>query len=418
MSETASPTPVPATQVPASQPSFQPSTPSAQFQSASDGDVSVASVMESFGVNVIGPDHSAPAKQMDSAGRVSDQAAAPPQAAPAKEPTVPAKPGAQTTVAQAKEDTGLKAIPDFEAIFRGDPVATTPDNGEELPDASVVTPVEAARARSRDLSGFPEDKHPILRKMSNQTWEYVAPLLKQAQEAEALKTKLAEAEAAQKSWMYGHEESYKLAPEFAQYSAANDRLKVESNFWQQQLINLRSGKPVHTLAQNADGQLVYGQQLDSQDPATEVLITQNMHKAAAYQAQLSSEMQQWQASHKSEVTSTRQRLAELERTLLGSGTSAAAKPYVDQVLAAIPAQFRSQPEYRIMAGLYGTLQLAVARIKELSKQAQGTQVVNQARAQVPATQTTVGRNGTTLAEVNGDTNVADILKLLPGGIGA
>lgn len=308
---------------------------------------------------------------------------------------VAVKPPGPAPIEFSSEEEASEEIP----IIQETPAPST----QETPD--VVTPSDERRGKTRDLTGFSDAEKRVLLRMSNDTWAFVEPKLKEAQRVKAIQQELQEAKAAGNAWMHGHEDSYKLQPEFTQYNQVSEEINAAEEFWREQYRSMKAGKPVYDLDRNEKGKLVYGAQLPA-GADTELLVQTKVTTTAGLRTQLAAEFSQWRDQYKSELTSTRTQIQDLG-TKMFTTVPEPVKAEAAKAMEWIPTSLRQQPEYKMIANLYGYVQVMSATIAALRKQAKGQQVVEGARAQGPIA--TISRNSNGV--VNGDMSAADALSL-------
>lgn len=104
----------------------------------------------------------------------------------------------------------------------------------------------------RDYSGFSQDEIKVLKKLDNSRFAAIAPRLKVYKEAAAKSVQLAtELESAKKMLKEGgipeqwhqHPEAYQLSKEFQDINTLYSYQEQAENHYQQQLINIKQGKP-------------------------------------------------------------------------------------------------------------------------------------------------------------------------------
>jgi hypothetical protein len=116
-------------------------------------------------------------------------------------------------------------------------------NNDQVVDG--VKPLKKSEAR--DYSGLEEAEAELLKKMSNEAFDYVKPRLV---EAKTLKTQLKEKEdalaksaAKQVVSVLDHEQGFILDPEYQQLNASVSTIRREKAYLEQQLINIKQDKP-------------------------------------------------------------------------------------------------------------------------------------------------------------------------------
>lgn len=102
---------------------------------------------------------------------------------------------------------------------------------------------------TRDYTGFSEDQVKVLKNMSKESFEYVAPILKQQKELEKLKT----------ATYLQHPNAYVLSPEFQQNQQLAYKAQREAAVWEEQLLKMRKGEEwTPPVGIDKDGNFIYG----------------------------------------------------------------------------------------------------------------------------------------------------------------
>lgn len=301
------------------------------------------------------------------------------------------EPSNKTVTVEAPGQLDMGALEAVESATQ--PEITTP--------ATTVT--EEARGKSRDLSGFTAQEQQLLRRMSNETFAWLEPKLKALKETQGLQEKTPPA------WMFGHEESYKLLPEYQRHTENMESLNVEEQWWKQQFINLRSGRDAQDLNIDGKGQLIAGGPIGKGADA-ELYVQQKMQEAVALRSEEASKFANWRASHQQHIGGVRQQMEKVYTTLFGKEVPAPVKAGADKMLGWLPPHLANQTEYKLIAGLYGYVQAAQAQIAALKTQLQGRGVVAAAQAQAGPSQLSGATSGDGVIGEN--TSVADVMKLI------
>jgi hypothetical protein len=336
--------------------------------------------------------------------------------------------GAVTTGSEVHRETGgsannIPASQPFQESQPGKvpdefkPRALDIDNLLSIQQPQTQTQQEASsipaspEQRSRDLSRFPPEYHKQMRQMSNDAFALVSKWFDDAQTAPKLKTELEALQAQRDSWKYGHEESYKLAPEYQQFQQVAERLNVEEGFWKEQLVNYKAGKPAYLLVQGPDGQLHYSAQpLPANSPEVEIQLQENWAKVKGFQTQIGSQQAQWLNNFKSEVSGVHGKVVELQKSLFPNGYSEALKPEAEKVLNWLPQPYRTQPIFQIAAGLYAAVIQANQVIAQLKQQGTARSTIQAASGQVAPQGASAHGNATGV--INDQTSAASVMQML------
>lgn len=135
-------------------------------------------------------------------------------------------------VADAKKDDAAPK-PDTKPIVKLDEKKA--DAAPKVVDDGLIRPKgtqQKAAPDARDYSGFNADEVATLKKMTNDAFNYAAPLLR---EAKTLK------QAKQDSYLT-HPQAYTLTPEYAQANRNVALADFEANHYKEQLLNIRAGR--------------------------------------------------------------------------------------------------------------------------------------------------------------------------------
>jgi DNA repair exonuclease SbcCD ATPase subunit len=189
------------------------------------------------------------------------------------------------------------------------PEAPTKDKKEE-PKKSIPTVLSPNAVKSRDeaLEGFDDDVKSILKKTSNDAFNYIVPKLRKLQQLEVevptLKKKLedvsSDKQVIPQTW-YEHPEAYTITPQFKELAATKTFVQNIANHWQEQLVKIKSGESWEDLIQQADGQItkVIREKPTTQD---EVAVSTYLNRSLAQVSNLDSGIQsfanQFKGMHK------------------------------------------------------------------------------------------------------------------------
>ena len=130
---------------------------------------------------------------------------------------------------------------------------------------------EKKEIKQRDLTGYPENEAKLLQQMSNEAFEYVAPILKAQREKQT----------ANNGVIFQHPNAYVLHPDFQRVQTEAAYAKAESSAWNEQLMNIRAGKKWTPLTgvDEKTGKFIYGAEREPSLQDEEVV------RAALYKCQ-------------------------------------------------------------------------------------------------------------------------------------
>lgn len=159
---------------------------------------------------------------------------------------------------------------------------TTEEEHEELDPASGRVVKE-----KRDYTGFDKEDVEILKKLPNIAFKHTVPALKKFY-AERERAKGYEQELITlkkdpsrlpETW-YTHEQAYTLSPSYQKVAVNLSRAEYEMNFWEQQLIKVKSAQPWNNLTY-ANGQYGQGDDIDP-SPEAEFKLQRAYNQAAQF----------------------------------------------------------------------------------------------------------------------------------------
>lgn len=186
----------------------------------------------------------------------------------------------------------------------------------KTPTVAVDNKQPAQLPSRRDYSAFDAEEQKILKNLKN---DHFAVLSKKLQEHKQVAAKVADLEGKLKvaqqtleskgiptNW-YDHPEAYVLAPEFQEINTQHEKVTSEQDFYQQQLINVKDGKPWHKIqGYNQDGSPRFSAPIDPSN-AAEVGLSNLLHKYSAEESRLKARaegiQQGFKQQHSGAVTS-------------------------------------------------------------------------------------------------------------------
>lgn len=238
-------------------------------------------------------------------------------ATPAAKPAPPAVVQEAPTeeVDEPSEDTSAPELTREEELLN----ILAPEEVVEEPKATTkpaeapTTPAKPAAAvpSSRDYSGFDEAEVKYLRKMSNDAFNYMAPILRERKAAASAKPAAAPAPV-----VPVHEEAYTLLPEYKEATQVAQVASQITRHWQEQYAAARSGKQWRALEKNEKGQFVLGPPQEASAEA-EAEIQKNFQFALHQESEVSKKAQQIAEGYKTKFVETRTRIQQAASRYFG-----------------------------------------------------------------------------------------------------
>jgi hypothetical protein len=137
----------------------------------------------------------------------------------------------QTPEADGTTKAGDKKVETAKPEATTKPPETTPPPAEKKKTTDVV--VDTKGTKGFDYTGFQPEEVTMLKQMSNPAREFTAKALRD----------FAKLRSEQPAAYYQHPEAYRLTPEFVSRATDYEYATREQQFWRQQLIQIRAGKP-------------------------------------------------------------------------------------------------------------------------------------------------------------------------------
>ena len=182
------------------------------------------------------------------------------------------------------------------------------EDKKSISDKKIDSKVEEENKKvpKRDYSAFDPEDAKILEKQPNGVFNLLAPALKkyyaERDRAKALETEvktLKEQPGRIPDAWYENENAFTLTPEYGKLTETYNRLNIEANHWEQQLINIKAGKPWHDLT--FDPKVGYGLAAP-QEPkeGDEFAVQKAYNNALRLQEKVSSQAEKIQNDFKSQ----------------------------------------------------------------------------------------------------------------------
>ena len=225
----------------------------------------------------------------------------------------------------------------------------------------------SAQAKARVFDGLEEDEVPIFKEMSQRAYEklYPAYLAQKQSEAKIAELSKAAEEAGNRRW-YEEDGAYQLHPEYKEISQYVENLETEEAFWQEQLAKAEAGQKFNLLVRDPKtNQYIVG---DIQEPGPQgkALIISNISKIAQFKSYAAAERDRLQNTFASRYKSYNEGLKTVDKEMFGQldmEKNPTVKRYYDSALAKIPAEFRGQLVYQMVAKSAAVIQGLVAALR-------------------------------------------------------
>lgn len=225
----------------------------------------------------------------------------------------------------------------------------------------------SAQAKARVFDGLEEDEVPIFKEMSQRAYEklYPAYLAQKQSEAKIAELSKAAEEAGNRRW-YEEDGAYQLHPEYKEISQYVENLETEEAFWQEQLAKAEAGQKFNLLVRDPKtNQYIVG---DIQEPGPQgkALIISNISKLAQFKSNAAAERDRLQNTFASRYKSYNEGLKTVDKEMFGQldmEKNPTVKRYYDSALAKIPAEFRGQLVYQMVAKSAAVIQGLVAALR-------------------------------------------------------
>lgn len=259
------------------------------------------------------------------------------------------------------------------------------EESPETPPAELDIVGEALRRGRppRDLEGLTDEEKELFKNMNRKAYERLYPFYKKFRDKEkdldelpTLREKLASLEKAtpKPASYYDHEDSYLLRQDYRDALLENRQHQSVLNHWQEQLVNLKEGKPIHDLIQDANGNLQLSEPIQPtprQEAQLLALIAQSQQAYQNHQSKLES----LKAASKQEFTQYNTAVKTIHEQLFGKYKDQLG-PAAEKLLERFPDFARSRPELQFAAHAYALLQ----HIVQADKASQAQQGVAKANA--------------------------------------
>lgn len=243
----------------------------------------------------------------------------------------------------------------------------------------------------RDYTGLTAQEIKVLKRLDNPRFNALMPILKAKTEAankavalyqELEKTqKLLKEGGVPSSW-HEHPEAYQLSPAYKQLDTQYGQYEIVENHYEQQLLNIKLGKPWTSLTFNQQtGQFQQSAPHEASEQS-EIWVSRQFNTAAQHKAQLEAKGAMLKEQFSGEYSRAKQHM-EGEVSNLVSKLHPDIKPQtsdVESAKKAIPQQYKDHPLYEAVSTSLAVIIAQGRKLKEFYGAQQTTQRVQQDRA--------------------------------------
>lgn len=255
-------------------------------------------------------------------------------------------------------ETDIKDTPEKEDVEDGD--KEVDDTGEVKKDEVELTDAEKAELKvhgnsKRDFTGFTPEEAKLLKNLDNprflklsKTWralkEEATKAVEYKTQAENLTKQLREG-GVPESWTE-HPDAYQLSPEYRQVSQQYSKVDYEENFYDQQLANVKDGKPWQQITgyDRNTSQPILSAPLEASNQA-DIYLNKIIARAAGVKAQLEGRVanmqQNFTAQHNANVGGVKQQIDKVVNNLIAELKPVEADEKM--IAEAMPPSLRNHP---------------------------------------------------------------------------
>jgi len=176
--------------------------------------------------------------------------------------------------------------------------------GEATPKAepSVIGEQVKPNTTTRDYTGYTPEEAGLLKQMSNPAFDYASKILKENKELQQLKSAI----------YLQNPEAFRLDPQYQKIAEDVDYFTAESQYWQQQLVNIKQGKEwIPLRGWDKQGKPVFDKPRTPDDLAEED-VRQRMMQASQQAAVAKSNQQQMQQTYSQRVQADNQGINQVQ----------------------------------------------------------------------------------------------------------
>lgn len=249
-------------------------------------------------------------------------------------------------------------------------VPASKEKKESAPKKPAVEPVvPVGKTQARDYTGFDEKEKKIFGAMSNEAFAYVAPLLKEQKELAKAKNAI----------YLQNPEAYRLDPAYKKLEEDTFYFNNEVKFWQQQLLNAKSGQPWQSITgYDKNGRVTLSEPKDP-TPADEEQLRLYLQETYNAVSRAEQQKQQYAGQYQQIIQNDNQQIDAIRAQQFGwvadpklldgevvfdDGRTETVKQIRDGIINLLPAYHHNNPVTQVAADLYVALQITRQQLRE------------------------------------------------------
>lgn len=283
---------------------------------------------------------------------------------------------AQQKAEKAKAEADKKAKEEADAKVKADAAAkagTKPSTTKIDVKAGQSTATTQTNGEQRDYTGYTAEEAALGKQMSNAAWQLFD---KRTKEVKQLQQKGAASDN-----YYQHPEAYTLTPEYRESVQRSQLANVEARHWEEQLLNIRNGKP-WTILRGFDknNQPVYDgpyKPTDRDEIAVQNALTQSSTAYNQFQMQQQQMAQGFTQKVQADTQAINQEMAGMFEWVAdpaklkeivpveGVNEQVTVERIKDDFKALVPAYHRNNVMTDFASNLFASLQIYANEIREL-----------------------------------------------------
>lgn len=233
-------------------------------------------------------------------------------------------------------------------------------------------PAGKEKVESRDYSVFPQELHEVLKKTSNEAFNFIQKTYEESKQIKEEHAKIkAEWDESVKlgfprDWV-NHPQAYTLTPQYQKLSSEEGYIKFEREFYKKQYSAIRQGESYQELLGYRDGKPEFSQALKANpDAESEMLASfnaasQRLDNLATTKANIQHTFQARYNTDKGFVD----KVVDEQWGWFNKDPKHAGHKYVQDILKVVPESFRNHPSTLMAALMYASLNMAMAKNQEL-----------------------------------------------------
>lgn len=209
----------------------------------------------------------------------------------------------------------------------------------------------------RNFEGLDQEEQEMFKRMSYRSYSKLYPIYKQFKESngkfgeEKLTSLQQELEAARQQRFYDEDGAWTLSPEYKQLSEAEDTIKAEGEYWQEQLALAIKGEPWRPLIRNADGTYAQGNPEEA-SPQAQAKIMAKYQQALHIQSGLTEKKNSLTTGFKTKHANIQGTIKAFNQRLFSNVDFANKyKAQREAILNEFPSEIRHREEYQLIANL-------------------------------------------------------------------